>query len=473
MTSSDISSSSNPETGVVAIDRLNGSVFDMQKLSVCAELKTSLHVQQNIYRALKLQLDATIEQLKRNNRSARINIRQLRSGHFAINLEADEVDAMSRIRNILQEMISGHRIECSTKEEEQALFSHAGRDLLTLLQKQRALFIRVDTRLRTVTIYGDRDDVEEAQETVKTFLNRFRDLKSREIQLRGDGRPPGLMKHLLLEHGLEMESLRRESGMEMLTLILQKHLLKATGSADALEKLVETIAAATKKLQENAMVSLPDDIDCTVCLCPINGSVYRLEFCGHPYCADCILGLIKSGITSKQYPILCAEEGCQDPLVLKDFNNWLGPEQRQELVKSSIDSFVGRNSKMFKFCDSPDCPVVYRIGYNEGAPYQCSGCGVTICTRCHVQYHYGLTCAMYRSKLKNPDSELEKWIKEDPENRRLCPGPGCKAHIEKNGGCMRVHCIKCNTYICWKCMKTFKCGDAAYSHLAKDCGGIF
>ena len=463
---------SNPETGLTAINRLHGSLFDGQRLSVCAELRTSLHVQRNIYAALKLQLDATIEGLKRNNRSAKINVKELKSGHFAVNLEADEVDAMSNIRNTLQEIISGHRIECQAKEEEQALFSHAGRDLLTQLQTRLVLYVRVDTRLRTVTIYGERENVEEAQDEIKRFLTRFRNLKSEEISLKGDGRPPGLMKHLLIEHGLEMESLRRKSGVNMLSLILQKHILKATGSRDTLEKLTEAITAAAMKLQENAIISLPDDVDCTVCFCPIDGSVYRLEYCGHPYCSECIVGLIKNGISGNEYPICCAEENCQHPLVWKDFNKKLGPEQRQELVRSSTDGFVAKNSNMFKFCNSPDCPVMYRIGYNEGAPYLCTGCGVTICTRCHVQYHYGLTCAMYKSKLRTSDYDLEAWVQEKPSNRALCPG--CKAPIEKDGGCSHMHCVQCKIHICWWCKRTFKLAIDTYNHQAScDKIGVF
>ena len=362
---------------------------------------------------------------------------------FVVNLEADKVDLLSDIRNRLQEIINGHRIECSSKEEEQALFSHAGRDLLAQMRTQLGLFIRIDSRLRAVTIYGDRESTEEVQGKIDTFLTRFQKLKSKEISLKGDGRPPGLVKHLLLEHGLEMETLRRETGVDMLILVIQRHLLKATGSADALDKLAEAIATAAEKLQKNAMVYHPDDIDCTVCFCPIDASIYRLEYCGHPYCSECIVNLIKNGMTTKEFPVLCADVNCQHPLVLKDFRNWLGPEQFTELVKSSIDSFVAKNPKKFKFCDSPDCPMVYRIGLNEGVPYHCSGCGITLCTSCHVQYHYGLTCAMYQSKLRSQDYDLEGWVQEDPSNRALCPG--CKAHIEKNGGCLHVHCSHCKT----------------------------
>ena len=453
-----------------AVDRLHGSLFDGQKLSAYAEMRTSLHVQKDIYNALKPQLATTIEQIKRNHKSVRINVKELRSGHFAVNLEADSVDLMSDTRNVLQKIVSGRQIECSSKEEEQALFSHAGRDLLTRLQSYLMLLVRIDNRLRTVTLYGDQNDIEEAIEEVQVFSGRFKNLKTREISLKGDGKPPGLMKHLMVKHGLEMEPLRRETGVEMLSLVLKNHVLKATGSPDSTEKLLQAVAAAAKEIQNNSVVLQPDDIDCKVCFCPIEGYIYRLEYCGHPYGSECIGGLIKSGINSKQFPILCAEEECEQPLVWKDFNYWIGPEQRQDLVKSSIESFVAQNSDTYKFCETADCPMVYRVGYNEGAPYQCDGCAVVICTRCQSQYHYGLSCAMYRSKLETPDYALEGWVRENPSIRALCPN--CKSPIEKIEGCDHMHCRQCKIHFCWKCKKASRSEREVYDHLVKEHGGI-
>ena len=453
---------SNPETGLVAINRLNGSIFDGKELSACPELRTSLHVQKDVYATLKNQLDVVIQQLRADHRSVKLNIKELKSGHFAINLEADSVDLMSNIRNSLHEMISGRRIECASKEDEQALFSPDARNLFSRLQRYLTLLIRVDNRLRTVTMYGDQSDITEGKEEIKVFLGRFQNMKTREISLRGEGRPQGLMKYLLLEHGLEMTTLREHTGVAVLTLVLQKHMLTATGNVESLEKLADAVSDAMEKLEKDRVVSRPDDIDCTVCFCPIDGKIYRLEDCGHPYCSECIRDLIKNGINSKQIPILCSAEGCQHPLVWKDFNNMLGSDQRQELMKSSVEKFVAQNPETYKFCSTADCVMVYRIGYNEGLPYECAGCGIIICTKCHTQYHHGMSCAMYLSKLNTPDYDLEEWVREKPDIRALCPG--CKTPIEKNGGCSHMHCTQCNVHICWWCKKTFRSAGETYDH---------
>ena len=455
---------SNPETGLVAVNRLNGSLFDGKTLQAYPELRSSLHVQRDVYITLEEQLNQKIVELRGINKSVRINAKELRSGHFAINFEANDVNVLSSIRNTLNEMISGHQVGYASKDEERALFSPAGRDLLTRLQKSEylRLLIRVDNRLRTVTMYGEEMDILEAEEEIQVFLLQFRKMKTREIPLKGEGRPPGLMKSLLLDHGLEMETLRRQTGVAMLTLSLQKHILTATGNDGCLVKLVQTISAAIQKLQENYALPQPDDVDCTVCFCPIEEKVYRLEDCGHPYCDECITGLIKSGLNDKQFPILCANEDCSQALVWKDFNNWMGQEQRMDLVKSSVESFVAQNPRRYKFCQSADCSMVYRVGYNEGSPYQCAGCGITICTKCHAQYHYGLSCAMYRSKLNTADYDLEEWVRKNPGIRALCPG--CKAPIEKDGGCSHVQCAQCKIHMCWWCKRTFTSSGQTYDH---------
>ena len=462
---------SNPETGLKAIDKLDGSSFNEQRLLASAELQTSLHVQRLIYQAIQQELTTLMDELTALY-SVRINVKELRSGHFVVRLEADKADVMFHARNMLQNLITGHRVEYTSRDEEQALFSFAGRNLLEQLPTYRpGLFIRTDSRLRSVTLYGPQVSIRQGMASINEFLTRFKNLKTLNVPLKGDGPPPGLMKRLLLDYGLEMEELQRATGVEMLSLVLQTHTLKALGTTEALQRLTEVVEESSKKLLEKNVGTLTQggEVDCLVCFTAIEGRIYRLEYCGHPYCPECVFNLIKNGISSKEFPIVCVSEACGKPLVLKDFSACLGPEEMTNLYKSSLENFVARNSEEFHFCQSPDCPMVYRITRDKGVPLRCDGCGVTLCTKCHVQYHYGLSCSKYQCQLTS-DPVLKEWIKKDPQNRAACPK--CGAHIEKDGGCMKVHCTKCDVYICWRCMKSFDSSGATYNHLAS-CGGIF
>lgn len=51
--------------------------------------------------------------------------------------------------------------------------------------------------------------------------------------------------------------------------------------------------------------------------------------------------------------------------------------------------------------------------------------------------------------------------------------PNCGEGIQKNEGCQHMTCLKCNSHICWNCLKFFKTSKECYDHLAKQCGGIF
>ena len=67
-----------------------------------------------------------------------------------------------------------------------------------------------------------------------------------------------------------------------------------------------------------------------------------------------------------------------------------------------LRNFVYTNPDYVKNCLTPDCKMVYKIT-EEGTKFLCSLCGVTICTKCHVQYHDDLTCAMYQSVTRQGD----------------------------------------------------------------------
>lgn len=55
------------------------------------------------------------------------------------------------------------------------------------------------------------------------------------------------------------------------------------------------------------------------------------------------------------------------------------------------------------------------------------------------------------SKVKSEDLEAQEWIL-----RHTKPCPGCKAQIEKNGGCMHMTCSKCRHEWCWVCMELWR-----------------
>ncbi|KAK3860943.1 hypothetical protein Pcinc_033035 [Petrolisthes cinctipes] len=195
--------------------------------------------------------------------------------------------------------------------------------------------------------------------------------------------------------------------------------------------------------------------------------MYRLEVCGHPYCKECIQLQMDAAINSKDFPIQCGDENCSEMFAWKDFVNLsrLGYLTIARLVSASVSSYVSEHRNEVRFCTTPDCPAVYKVS-QTGSLFTCPECGTRLCTSCHVQYHDGMSCVMFRDF--GCDGSLMEWMRQDRGNRKNCPG--CNTHIEKSGGCNKVKCLGCKKSICWTCLKIFDTENECYGHMKSEHG---
>ena len=113
--------------------------------------------------------------------------------------------------------------------------------------------------------------------------------------------------------------------------------------------------------------------------------------------------------------------------------------------------------------------MVYRVTENGGM-IVCDVCSTDICSRCHVKFHNGISCDNFKFQTMNSEMLLE-WMHQDPEKRKKCPE--CSTVIEKDGGCQRVCCRKCEKHICWRCMKYFNSARECYEHLRGKHGSVY
>jgi len=146
--------------------------------------------------------------------------------------------------------------------------------------------------------------------------------------------------------------------------------------------------------------------------------------------------------------------------VWKDLQNLLSEKERRKLAISALDEYVKKNGEIVKYCPTADCGMVYRVS-TEGRRFTCCACLAEICTSCHVQWHNGLTCTMFKSG-EQVGGCLEDWIMKDPSNRKICPK--CKTPIEKIDGCNHMTCSGCKSHMCWLCLEVFPTGDQVYDH---------
>ena len=197
---------------------------------------------------------------------------------------------------------------------------------------------------------------------------------------------------------------------------------------------------------------------CGICLCDLDetADIYRLACCGHAYDKSCVIQQLKSA----EVPLKCVVENCGEPVVWRDLQNLLNQSERKKLAVSALDAYVRSNPDIAKYCPTADCGMVYCVS-PDGRRHRCGVCLADICTSCHMQYHSGLTCAMFKSE-KQVEGHLKNWMMKDPSNRKNCPK--CKTPIEKRGGCNHMVCFQCKSHMCWLCLEVFPSADEAYDH---------
>ncbi len=202
---------------------------------------------------------------------------------------------------------------------------------------------------------------------------------------------------------------------------------------------------------------------CSLCLCEVDAQRHRLELCGHIYCTSCLQQFLESCTRDRKFPITCCEDDCETKLAIKDIVVLLGEEEAvREMAKASIASFIMKNPTDFRYCLTPDCPMIYRKKQNSN--FRCSLCKKEYCFRYDNELKGPICDQCYQADVK---VNVMAW--KDGKDVKQCPN--CKNFIEKNGGCMHVAC-RCGSHLCWKCLKNFARQSECYDHLPY-CGGIF
>jgi len=115
----------------------------------------------------------------------------------------------------------------------------------------------------------------------------------------------------------------------------------------------------------------------------------------------------------------------------------------------SLSSYLSSEEGFFR-CLAPRCGAgqIHPSGTAEPI-FRCGSCQTRSCIVCNVLWHEGRTCAQYQQELEEANQTDEQRmqqlavIKTQEEASaatlegisKTCPGVGCGARIQKNGGC--------------------------------------
>ncbi|XP_022943236.1 ATP-dependent RNA helicase DEAH12, chloroplastic-like [Cucurbita moschata] len=437
--------------------------FPWQKIKCQQLFHSTLSCTIPIFRVIKCQLNSLLESLKKID-GAECTLSQNINGSYRVKLSANATKTVAELRRPVEALLRGKIIDHAsvTPTVLQHLTSRDGFDLINLLQRENEVYILFDRQRLSLRIFGASENVAAAERKLIQSLQTLHERKQLEIHLRGKSRPPNLLKTVVEKFGPDLNGLKQKFPEAGFTLNTRHHILSVHGSKD-LKQEVETIIYELEKTS-GGLAERPDDADaCSICLCDIEDDRFELEACGHHFCRQCLVEQFESAIKNHgSFPVCCAKQTCQSPILLTDMRYLLSNEKLEELFRASLGAFVAGDSA-YRFCPSPDCPSVYRVASPDtcGEPFMCGACFSETCTRCHLEYHPFLSCEQYRVFKEDPDSSLDEWRK-GKENVKNCPA--CGYTIEKIEGCNHIEC-KCGRHICWVCLDYFGSSDECYGHL--------
>lgn len=136
------------------------------------------------------------------------------------------------------------------------------------------------------------------------------------------GRPPGVMKYLITQFGAGLRELESKDGVTFVRLNPSRHVLTIFATEDAFDDISVLVNECSKILESSNLSTRHetdhDQVECCVCFTIIksSGDIFRLEYCGHAYCRDCIS--LQVAPSALSYPVECAADQCSKPFVWKD-----------------------------------------------------------------------------------------------------------------------------------------------------------
>lgn len=174
--------------------------------------------------------------------------------------------------------------------------------------------------------------------------------------------------------------------------------------------------------------------------------------CNHDFCVGCWKGYLSSTLQSglaRLLIVVCPSPNCIERFTIDDALQ-IAPELSHMWPEAYLQAYVNRSRGSRRFCPGPDCTVIafapptIELGLLHSTT--CTRCDTCFCMKCGESAHFPATCedleaftAMFGS------SAL--WIKKNTK-----PCPGCRAVVEKDGGCNAMHCTRCNNTFCWRCL---------------------
>ena len=420
-----------------------------------------------IFQSIREGLDILHDSIEQKYKSVvSIETAPKKNGGATLFVKATRRDVGERIGKVLNNIISPTELKLTSDVLYSFnLFSTVScKRWIKSLEDRYKVHIYVDEFRERISIYGP----PEVRARVKREIEEWHEHKVRKTTVINVEEHKSYWSNIVEKYRLQLESLAMDCDAENVLFNSKTKQLVVVGTKSSVTKL-RHILCSSSNVDREAVVS---GDECVACFCDTSQSRLRLSLCGHVYCLPCFYMYLCVSADSGQFPLRCA--GCDDPVLMEDVQ-WVLRENYADLqwfINRSVSSMVDKHSDEYNHCSSPDCKLIYACKPQGGnTKFECPACGEVTCRSCRVPYHEGEACWLYRIKNSKNEYELALlgWMREDQQNRGVCPK--CGHGIEKDGGCNKLHCSRCDANICWLCMKDFPSSSDAYYHLDDVHGG--
>ena len=467
----------NPADGQRVFEGLQDADIDGKMLTIKPLLSSVVFYSKAQYNTIAGPLNEAIKKIEDIHTSVKFNFETATRSGVRVRISSDDVNTFIAAKRLLEEAIGPVSVDCSQNPILREFIRSRGcRQILEKVKSKTFTFIFTDYQTAQIKIYGAKSGMQTAKKQVLESLSVLEDgVQCYDLSLKV-GRPPGLMKHLITQFGFGLRELESRDGVAFVHLNPSRQVVTIFATEDAFGDISVLVNECSKTLESRNLSVMQqnnqDQIECCVCFTVIKsaGDIFRLEYCGHAYCRDCISLQVAPNALS--FPVECAADQCSKPFVWKDFHNLsqrIGL-QISSFIAASLRSYAAANPDIVRYCPTPDCPIVYTVSSDSGKRFFCTQCGVSTCTKCHFTYHEGITCEQYKDS-KEKSKELDAWMLKNTKYRKRCPK--CNIPIEKNKGCNHIHCRQCSADICWVCLKYFDTPNECYDHLHDDHKGLW
>ncbi|KAF1762311.1 hypothetical protein GCK72_010573 [Caenorhabditis remanei] len=268
---------------------------------------------------------------------------------------------------------------------------------------------------------------------------------------------------------------------------------KNGGSIDSLKKKI--LGKGEEAAEEHFVNTL---FDCEVCYDSFMGhNCIKFQPCAHVFCKSCTFDYYRSmakGVVSKA--MQCLAEGCKSEAQENIVKEALGDELYAKYEVTLVEKAIREMADSVE-CPRENCQKVAYVTDRQRNLAECSYCQFSFCNLCKQTFHGISGCKWKKGdkeKLvkqwqgddehikadmcrqfggeKHVEALVERFLNEEWLDSNSKPCPKCSVSIEKNEGCHKMHCTKCDTYFCWLCAAALDKVDP-YKHFQGDgtCSG--